>query len=138
MNHHRLIGGLLLVAVIGMGAAAPNNAANSTRKMHHHKMGVHMDPALVAQATVTPDSAQAIALRQIPGGSIRSGEILRESGKLTYSFGIKVEGKTGLDRVQVDAMSGSIVSVKHESPRIDKQKMAPKQETGSQGTTSGH
>jgi len=72
-------------------------------------------PGLLAQAKVTPDSARAIALHRVPGGTIQSAELEREGGRLVYSFDIKVAGKKGIEEVLVDAMTGRIVSVEHEN-----------------------
>lgn len=75
-------------------------------------------PGLLARATVTPDSARAIALRAVATGSrIRAAEIEEEDGKLVYSFDIKVPKKKGIDEVLVDAASGKVVSVEHEDPK---------------------
>ncbi len=46
---------------------------------------------------------------------ISSGEIEEEDGKLVFSFDIKVPGKSGTEEVLVDAKTGAIVSVEHES-----------------------
>ena len=48
-------------------------------------------------------------------GTIESGELEREHGKLIYSFDIKVVGKSGITEVAVNAIDGKIVDVKHES-----------------------
>src|SRR6478736_4528118 len=69
-------------------------------------------PALL---TAQADTARAIARHRIPGGVIHSSELEREGGKLVYSFDIKVAGKKGVDEVLVDAITGRIVAVEHES-----------------------
>ncbi|WP_373058224.1 PepSY domain-containing protein [Gemmatimonas sp.] len=66
-------------------------------------------------AKVTPSAATATALAKVPGGKVQSAEIEKEDGKLVYSFDIKVAGKSGIDEVLVDATSGAVVSVEHES-----------------------
>lgn len=72
-------------------------------------------PGLLAQATLTPDSALKIALHRVPGSTMKEGEIEKEHGKLVYSFDLAVAGKSGIDEVQVDAKTGKVVSVEHES-----------------------
>jgi hypothetical protein len=69
---------------------------------------------------ISMDGARAIALARVPG-TIRSGELEREHGRLVYSFDIKVKGRRGIEEVQVDAKDGSIVSVKHESARQERE-----------------
>ena len=71
---------------------------------------------LKAQARVTGDSARRIALAQVPNGRIRSGEIERERGKLIYSFDIAVAGKSGIEEVNVDALTGAVAGHEHETP----------------------
>ncbi|WP_411279151.1 PepSY domain-containing protein [Gemmatimonas sp.] len=67
-------------------------------------------------AKVTPSTATATALAKVPGGKVQSAEIEKEDGKLVYSFDIKVAGKSGIEEVLVDATSGAVVSVAHETP----------------------
>ena len=72
-------------------------------------------PGLLKRAKVAPAAAQAAAQAKVPGGTIKSAEIEEENGKLIYSFDIVTKGKSGVDEVNVDAMTGT-VDLKHESP----------------------
>jgi uncharacterized membrane protein YkoI len=72
-------------------------------------------PGMLAQARVKADSAQRTALRRVPGGKIEGAELEREHGALIYSFDIKVAGKEGIEEVHVDANTGAVVNVEHES-----------------------
>ena len=74
-------------------------------------------PGLLARARVTPDSARRLALAQVANGMIDEEEIEEEHGKLVYSFDITVRGRRGVEEVQIDALSGAIVSHEHETPR---------------------
>jgi len=47
------------------------------------------------------------------------GEIEREGGKLIYSFDMKVPGKSGIDEVNIDAMTKQLVSHQHETPKAE-------------------
>ena len=77
-------------------------------------------PGLLARATVTPDSARAIALRAVAkGGKIAAAEIEEEGGKLVYSFDITIPRKKGIDEVLVDARTGKVVAVEHEDPAVE-------------------
>jgi uncharacterized membrane protein YkoI len=71
--------------------------------------------ALKARAKVSGDSAMKIARAQVPNGRIRSGELEEEKGKLIYSFDIKVAGKSGIEEVNVDALTGAVVGKEHET-----------------------
>lgn len=82
-------------------------------------LGAQARPSLVSQARVTKDSAQKLALAQVPGGRVKSAELEREHGKLIWSFDIGVAGKTGIDEVQIDAVTGALVSNVHETPAME-------------------
>jgi uncharacterized membrane protein YkoI len=72
-------------------------------------------PGLLKKAKITPDSAISIAKATLPKATIGSAEIEQENGKLIYSFDMKTAGKSGIDEVNVDAMTGKLVGkVQHE------------------------
>lgn len=73
-------------------------------------------PGLRHEVRISADSARATALARMKGGVIKDEEIEREDGRLVYSFDIKTAGRSGIDEVLVDANSGAVLSVKHESP----------------------
>ena len=75
---------------------------------------------LRAEAKITEKQARVTALAQVPGGHVRKHELERENGKLVYSFDIATKGKTGIDEVQVDAITGAVVSNTHETPAMEK------------------
>ena len=72
-------------------------------------------PGLLAKATISADSAVALARSRVPNAKVAAGEIEIENGKLIYSFDMKTDGKSGIDEVNVDARSGKVLSVAHES-----------------------
>ncbi|MDQ6612096.1 MAG: PepSY domain-containing protein [Gemmatimonadota bacterium] len=76
-------------------------------------------PGLLKQATITADAATASALAKVPNGKIKAAEIEEEKGKLIYSFDITVAGKKGIEEVAVDAKTGVVLSVEHESPAAE-------------------
>ncbi len=73
-------------------------------------------PGLLAKATVTPDSARAIARGRVPSAQIADEGIEMEKGKLVYSFDMKTRGRRGIDEVVIDALTGTVISVGHEGP----------------------
>jgi uncharacterized membrane protein YkoI len=101
----------LLALLVGMAvpAALSAQAADTTMKQDR--------PGLLAQAKITPDSARAIARRAVPGASIQSAEIENEDHRLIYSFDMKVPGKSGIEEVNIDALTGAVVGREHEEPR---------------------
>jgi hypothetical protein len=74
-------------------------------------------PGLAAKAKVTCADAQKTALARVPHATVKSAELEEEKGKLVYSFDLKRPGKSGVEEVQVDAVSGQVVSVEHESAK---------------------
>ena len=76
------------------------------------------------QAKISLETARATALAKVPHGEVRSEELEKEHGKLIYSFDIAVPGKSGVEEVNVDAVSGKVLAVEHESARAEKQEKA--------------
>jgi len=70
---------------------------------------------MLKSAKITPAAATATALAKVPGGKVQSAEIEKEDGTLVYSFDIKVAGKSGIEEVLVNAMTGAVVGVEHEN-----------------------
>lgn len=73
------------------------------------------------EAKISKDSATVIALARVPGATVASAEIEREKGRLIWSFDLKTAGKSGIDEVNVNALTGKLVGkVEHETPRTEK------------------
>jgi DNA-binding beta-propeller fold protein YncE len=83
----------------------------------HAQAGVArtLPDSLVAQATVVESSARSTAQARVPHGSIRAVELERENGHLQYSYDVAVAGRTGITEVNVDATTGAVLGVSHES-----------------------
>jgi len=90
----------LLLATVALACASPALASKSSD---------------AAKAKVTLEQARKTALRAVPNAKVKAEELEREHGKLVYSFDLQVPGKPGIEEVQVDAMSGKVVSHQHES-----------------------
>ena len=109
----------LLVAALVAGTAGVTLAQPRTPK-------ISGSAALKARAKISGDSATRVARAQVPNGKIRSGELEEEKGKLIYSFDVAVPGKSGVDEVNVDAMTGAVVEHEHESAAAEKKEAARK------------
>ncbi|NML43194.1 PepSY domain-containing protein [Ramlibacter sp. G-1-2-2] len=70
---------------------------------------------LQAQARIGQDQAERTALALVPNGKVHSSELEREHGKLVWSFDISQDGSRDMTEVQVDALTGKVVSKKKES-----------------------
>jgi uncharacterized membrane protein YkoI len=96
------------VAPAGEAASAPSGDAAAV------KLTVE-DSSLIARAAVTDAAARATALERVPGGRIVAAELEEEGGALIYSYDVKVEGQEGVQEVHVDAATGKVTQVEHES-----------------------
>ena len=117
---HRLAA-LGLVVVLSAPAALQAQATPATpaQKPKHETQA-----QLQKEAKITLAEATATALKAAPGARVASHELEREKGKLIYSFDMKVAGKSGIDEVNIDAMTGTVVGKSHESPEDEKKEAA--------------
>jgi uncharacterized membrane protein YkoI len=86
--------------------------------------GAQSQTKLQQQAKISEAAARAIALKEVPNGTIKSSELEREHGTLIYSFDISVPGRTGIEEIAVSAINGSIVAREHETPKMEKKEAA--------------
>ena len=114
-------------ATAGAQGAAKSQSPAPKPQKSATKSGYKKDlpDSLAREAKVTEAAAAATALAKVPKGTIDAVELEREGGKLIYSYDIKVAGKSGIDEVNVDAMTGETVGkVQHESPASEKKEAA--------------
>lgn len=93
------------LAVLGLAIAVPRAFAAGESQA-----------ALMAEAKVTEAQAKATALEKVPQGVVKSAELEREHGRLIWSFDVARPSAKGVTEIQVDALTGKIVSVKKETP----------------------
>jgi uncharacterized membrane protein YkoI len=94
-------------------AAPPQATVNRTTVKHPTKSSTKPKPK------VSRAAARATALKEVPNGKVRTSKLENEGGQLIYSFDIKVPGKSGLEEVNVDAMTGAVVAHEHETPKTE-------------------
>jgi hypothetical protein len=80
--------------------------------------------SLAAKAKIRESAAATAALKRFPKGTIQSVELEREDGHLKYSYDIATTGKSGIDEVDVDALTGNVIAVEHETPEQMKKEAA--------------
>ncbi|MEO7711926.1 MAG: PepSY domain-containing protein [Gemmatimonadaceae bacterium] len=113
-THHRLP---ILTTIVAIIVALPASMqAQATKAAPPHETMAQ----LKAEAKVSSSTARATALALVPKGKVKSGELERENGRLIYSFDIATKGKSGIDEVQVDAITGTVLSNTHETPAMEK------------------
>jgi len=118
---------LFVAAVVAVGSfaiAATAGAQQKKQVTHATKTTttVHVkgDAKLKAEAKVSEQDAINTAMKEVPDGKIESAEIEREGGKLIYSFDVKAPHKSGIEEVNVDAVSGTVVKKEHETAKQEK------------------
>jgi Peptidase propeptide and YPEB domain. len=80
--------------------------------------------SLVKLAKIDESAAAAVAQKRVPKATIQAVELEREKGKLMFSYDMKTTGKSGIDEVNVDAMTGKIIGFSHESPATERKEAA--------------
>lgn len=105
---------LALVLLFAGSLANTAHSAATAPKTQKHRAVTAMRPKL------SLDSAQAIASAKVPGGRVKSHELEREKGHLIYSFDFVVPGKSGIQEVNVDAMTGAVLAIEHENPKAER------------------
>lgn len=102
-----------------MSAAAPKHT------MMAKPMARKDTPAsLRREAKISEKTARATALKEVPNGKIVASELEREKGNLIWSFDIKVAGKSGIEEITVNAVTGAVVTHEHETPKTEKKEAA--------------
>jgi uncharacterized membrane protein YkoI len=109
LNH---IGTLSLGALaLCLCATTPDRAA--AQAATHTGLKVEGSKKLIGQAKVSPDSAAAIATAKVPGTSASTAKIERKGSALVYTVSLLKPGTKDVDRVWVDANTGSVMRTKH-------------------------
>ncbi|MEP7001441.1 MAG: PepSY domain-containing protein [bacterium] len=105
-----------------MQSAAPTSSAAQTPAKTRYKK--ELPRKLAKEAKITEPAAAETALKAVPGGKIVAVELEKEDGKFIYSYDIKTAGKSGIQEVHIDAMTGALLSNAHESPADEKAEKA--------------
>lgn len=71
---------------------------------------------LEACAKIARADARQTALQRVPEGTVKEAEIEKEHGKLIWSFDIGLPDSPNIKEVNVDAMTGQVISVETETP----------------------
>ena len=71
--------------------------------------------ATTQTAKLSRAEAERVALTRAAGGTVKESELEKEHGKLVWSFDIATPGTTDITEVQVDAVTGEVVSVENET-----------------------
>jgi len=111
-----------LIALLAIGALA--GCACTKGEKHHNQEA--KQAKLMAQAKVSKDDAGKTALAKVPNGTIKEGELEKEKGKLIWSFDITTPDTKDITEVNVDAITGDVVSVEKEAAESETKEAAGK------------
>ena len=111
-----------LIAILAIGALTGCVCAKGEK--HHNKEA--KQAKLMAQAKVSRADAEKTALAQAPNGTIKEGELEKEKGKLIWSFDITTPDTKDITEVNVDAITGDVVSVEKEAAESETKEAAGK------------
>jgi uncharacterized membrane protein YkoI len=103
MNTKNLIGMIVVVAAVA-------GCATESRESHKEAKQAKW----MAEAKVSQTEAQATASAQVPNGTIKESELEKEHGKLIWSFDMSTPDSKDITEVNVDAMTGKVVSMEKE------------------------
>jgi hypothetical protein len=76
------------------------------------------------QAHVTKHQAKKIALARVKCGTIKSVELEKENGMLSWSTDVAQPDKKNITDVWVDAVTGRITAAEVETPAFEKEEVA--------------
>jgi len=96
--------GMVLAAVLLAGCASEEHGESKEAKQSKY----------MAEAKVSQADAQATALAQVPNGTVKESELEKEHGKLIWSFDIATPSTTDITEINVDAITGQVVSKENE------------------------
>lgn len=113
---------LLATAAAVFAAVTLCNTQSAAAQTARYKRDV--PDSLAKAATISEAVATAAAQKRIPKGAIQAMELERENGHLMYSYDFKTQGRSGIDEVNVDANTGKVLHVGHESPATEKKEAA--------------
>jgi uncharacterized membrane protein YkoI len=105
----------ILYSLITILAASVLTGCVSEKCEKQHKEA--KQTRLMAQAKVSRADAEKIALTKVPGGTIKEGELEKEKGKLIWSFDLTTPDTKDITEVNVDAITGEVVSVEKEAAK---------------------
>jgi uncharacterized membrane protein YkoI len=110
-----------VLAIAGLAIIAGSASAQVAKPASHHAAA---NAKLRAEAKIDEATARTTALKEVPNGVVQSSELEREKGKLIYSFDIKAPNKSGIEEVNVDAVSGAVLAHEHETAAKEKREAA--------------
>jgi uncharacterized membrane protein YkoI len=102
--------------IIICSALATSLLAGCVSEEHEHDEDQAKQAKLMSQAKVSKEDAQKTAMANVPNGVIKEAELEKEHGKLIWSFDMATPDSKDITEVNVDAITGGVVSTQKEAP----------------------
>ncbi len=99
-----------LTSILAIAAFAAAGATSAHAKSKD-------ESKLAAKAKITKEQAEKTALDKVPNGKIKEAELEEEKGRLIWSFDMATPGTKDTTEVNVDAVTGALVSVEVETAK---------------------
>ena len=96
--------------------AESDEAAQDAKEANAKVVVTESVPGLLAKATFPSEKAVAKVAAMFPQGSILSVVVEQEGKNLLYAFDVSLEGKTGVEDVDISATTGKLLHKAHLSP----------------------
>src|ERR1700761_3957445 len=119
---------IIINTVLCLGLAAGFFAGCTSDKEDDAEENSDKQARLMAQAKVSKDDAEKIAMAKVPDGTIKEAELEKEHGKLQWSFDMATPGASYTTEVNVNAIDGSIINIEHESAESEQKEAAGEKE----------
>jgi uncharacterized membrane protein YkoI len=103
--------------VLSLGLAAGLMAGCASEDEKGEKSNNQSD--LQAQAKISKDDAEQIAMAKVPNGTIKESELEKENGHLQWSFDMTTPGEKNITEVNIDAITGNVLNIGKEAPDAD-------------------
>jgi len=107
-----------------LSAALLTGCAWENCERHEHQNKAAKQAKLMTKAKVSKDDAEKTALAKAPHGTIKEGELEKENGKWIWSFDISTPDSKDITEVNVDAITGEVISVDKESAESEAKEAA--------------
>lgn len=101
--------------IVCLGLAVGLISGCETEKCKHGKKHRDRQAKLTSEAKITKEAAEQTALAKVPDGTIKESELEKEHGKLQWSFDVVTPDSKDIMEVNVDAVTGNVISVDKES-----------------------
>jgi uncharacterized membrane protein YkoI len=122
-QQNRTIMKIKMIICAAVAAALLAGCCTEKGEAKHHNQEAKQ-AKLATEAKVSKDDAEKTALAKVPNGTIKEAEIEKERGKLIWSFDVATPNSKDITEVNVDAVTGEVVSVEKESAESEAKEAA--------------